>query len=164
MEIKAKIKFEDYWRFYKKNYLFRYGFIILLFFIPLLFYAEYIFHDEFETQDLWIYNIILLLFILFTFYRIYFRTKKAFLSNTRIQENHTYIFSEENIKIKGETFESIFEWKSLYQVKEVKDWFLLYQSSQTMNLVPKKDLTPPQIKELRQLILRNHGKAKLRND
>ena len=164
MEIPAKIKFEDYWRFYKKNYLFRYAPIVLLFLVPLIFYAEYLFHDEYDHDDWWIYILILILMIFFTIYRIYSRTKKAFFSNQRIQENHTYYFDESGVKIKGETFNSAFDWKTLHHVKELKNWFLLYQSSQVMNLVPKNNLTQNQKENLRQIIRNSGVKNQLRSD
>jgi hypothetical protein len=52
----------------------------------------------------------------------------------------------------------------VYKVKENKEWFLIYQSARTMNMVPKKFFTKDQISGLRDLIRKNKVKAKLRND
>ncbi|MCJ8153174.1 YcxB family protein [Chryseobacterium sp. SSA4.19] len=90
--------------------------------------------------------------------------KKAFLSNKNIQEMIIYTFTDQKIRTEGETFDADFTWMRLYKVKENKDWFLIYQSVQVMNMVPKKNLTQDQILELRNIIKTNNVKAKLRND
>ncbi|WP_415328309.1 YcxB family protein [Chryseobacterium sp. MMS23-Vi53] len=76
----------------------------------------------------------------------------------------SYTFTDENIYTKGETFEGDFTWKTVHKVKENKEWFLIYQSAQVMNMVPKKYFTKYQISELRNIIKTNNVKAKLRND
>jgi hypothetical protein len=96
--------------------------------------------------------------------RTYFSLKNAFYSNNQIQESITYTFTNEFIHTKGETFEEDFSWNSVHKIKENKDWFLIYQNAQVMNIVPKKYFTKDQISELRNIIKNNSVKAKLRND
>lgn len=102
--------------------------------------------------------------LIFITVRSYFRLKNAFYSNKKIQEEIIYIFDQEKINTRGETFEGDFSWKTIYRVRENKDWFLIYQSKTTMNMIPKKYFTKSQIQELRNLIQKNNVKAKLRND
>ncbi len=102
--------------------------------------------------------------ILFMVIRSYFSVRFAFSSNKNIQESITYTFTDEKIRIQGETFEEEISWSSIYKVKENKDWFLIYQSAQVMNMVPKKFLTKEQISALRRIIKSNKVKAKLGED
>ena len=95
---------------------------------------------------------------LFIVIRSFLRLRFAFSSNKKIQEPITYIFTE------GETFDAEFAWNTVYKVKENKEWFLIYQSAQTMNMVPKKYFTKDQITGLRRMITENNVKAKLRKE
>lgn len=96
--------------------------------------------------------------------RTYFSLKNVFYSNKQIQETIYYTFTNESISTKGETFDADFTWNTVHKVKENKDWFLIYQSAQTMNMIPKKNFAKDQIFELRNIIKNNDVKAKLRND
>lgn len=106
------------------------------------------------------FMIIFLILIL----RSYFSFKKAFYSNKNIQEKISYRFTDEKVYLKGETFESDFAWQNVFRVKENKDWFLIYQSRTTMNMIPKKYFEKNQIHEIRDLIVKNKVKAQLRKD
>lgn len=166
MEIKTKITFKDYWNLYIRNFPTNFLFLVFFFFIP-LFLLKTLFDIlmDFKINSFSFVLVILLCgMIIFFPFRHYTRIKKAFYSNKKIQENNLYTFNEDNIQIKGESFETEFTWKSIYKVKELKNWFLIYQSINVMNIVPKKNFSKEQIHELRQIILRNDVKAKLRND
>ncbi|MEA1847403.1 MULTISPECIES: YcxB family protein [unclassified Chryseobacterium] len=112
-----------------------------------------------ESASVW-----LLVFFVFIIIRTYFSVKNIFYSNKNIQEMISYTFTDEKIRTEGKTFDAYFTWDSIYKVKEKKEWFLIYQTAQTMNMVPKKFFTKDQISELRDLIRKNNVKAKLRND
>lgn len=101
---------------------------------------------------------------MFMIVRTYFSLKNVFYSNKQIQETIFYTFTNESMNTKGETFEEDFSWNTVYKVKENNDWFLIYQSAQTMNMIPKKFFTKEQITELRNIIKSNNVKAKLRNN
>ncbi|MEC3875917.1 YcxB family protein [Chryseobacterium salviniae] len=111
-----------------------------------------------ESASVW-----LLVFFLFIMIRTYFSVKNIFYSNKKIQENISYIFTDEKICMEGETFSEDFTWNSVYKVNENKEWFLIYHNAQTMNMVPKKYFTKEQLSELRDIIRKNNVKAKLRN-
>ena len=115
--------------------------------------------DLLRSTSMWF--AILLLFMVI---RSYFSVRFAFSSNKNIQESITYTFTDEKISIEGETFDEDFAWNSVYKVKENKDWFLIYQSAQIMNMVPKKFFTKEQVSALRRIIKTNKVKAKLRED
>lgn len=162
MTVKTLITFKDFWKFYLKNSFLLFIIVPILVIIFLIFKNLMSTEQEqsiFETASIW-----LILVFVFLGFRTYFKVKRAFYSNKKIQERNSYTFTHEKIHIQGETFESDYSWNSIHQVKELKDWFLIYQSLQVMNMVPKKDFTKEQVSELRNIIKHAGVKAKLRND
>lgn len=162
MTVKTHITFNDFLNFNIKSSLPR---IIIFSLIIIFFLGLNLYNVERDTQEFFksasIWFVVVLVFIIV---RTYFRLKNTFYSNKKIQEEITYIFTEEKVQTKGNTFDGDFTWNTVYKVKETKDWFLIYQSKLTMNMVPKKYFSGNQIAELRKTIESNHVKAKLRND
>lgn len=162
MTVKTQITFRDFLLFHIKSSLLRliaFLLILLVFFIIKESVDGSPETDLLRSTSMWF--AILLLFMVI---RSYFSIKFAFSSNKNIQESITYTFTDEKIRIEGETFDEDFTWNSVYKIKENKDWFLIYQSAQVMNMVTKKFLTKGQVSELRNMIKANHIKAKLRKD
>lgn len=162
MTIKTHFTFKDFLNFNIKNSLPRiiiFSLIILLFFSLNFYNAEHDSQEIIKSVAIW-FPII----IVFIIGRSYFRLKNTFNSNKKIQEEIIYTFTDEKIQTKGETFEGDFTWDTVYKIKETKEWFLIYQSKLTMNMVPKMYFSNDQISELRNMIIRNKVKAKLRKD
>lgn len=160
--VKTFITFKDFLNFNLKNSLPRliiFSLIILLFLGLNLYDIGSDVKEVFRTALFW-----LLIMLIFITVRSYFRLKNAFYSNKKIQEEIIYVFDQEKVNTRGETFDGEFTWDFVHKVKENKDWFLIYQSKTTMNMIPKKYFTKSQIQELRNLIQKNNVKAKLRND
>jgi hypothetical protein len=162
MIVKTQITFKDFLMFHLKNSLIR---IIVFPIIALIFFGvNYYNADNDNREFLESLTIWLLILFVFIIIRTYFSVKKVFYSNKQIQESIVYAFTNENIQIKGETFDGEFTWNTVYKVKENKDWLLIYQNAQVMNMVPKKYFMKDQILELRSIIKNKGVKAKLRND
>lgn len=160
--VKTEITFKDFLMFHFKNSLIRFIVypIIISVFLSINFYNA----ENDRREFLQLISIFLFIFFTFMMVRTYFSLKNIFYSNKQIQETISYTFTEENIRTKGETFDADFTWKTVHKVKENKDWLLIYQSAQIMNMVPKKYFTKDEILELRNIIKSNDVKAKLRND
>lgn len=133
--------------------------LIVLFFIVKLFADGNSEKEILLSASMW-----LGIMFVFIVIRSFLRLRFAFSSNKKIQESITYIFTEEKIRTEGETFDAEFAWNTVYKVKENKEWFLIYQSAQTMNMVPKKYFTKDEITGLRRMITENNVKAKLRKE
>jgi hypothetical protein len=84
-------------------------------------------------------------------FSIYRSAKKSFSSNERINEKIIYEFTEDKIKITGETFNSELSWEKTYKILELKNWFLIYQSSLIANVIPKNAFGDD-LKEFKELI------------
>lgn len=159
---KTHITFKDFLNFNIKNSFPRiiiFSLIILAIFGLNFSNAEYNTKEIFKSASIWFAAVFVFIII-----RSYFRLKNAFYSNKKIQEEIVYTFTDEKVQTKGETFDGDFTWNTVYRVKETKDWFLIYQSKTTMNMVPKKYFSPSEIIELRNIIEKNNVKAKLRHD
>ncbi len=87
-------------------------------------------------------------------YRLY---RKNFYSTKPLQENITYEFTEEKMKITGESFSSELQMNSLYKIKELNNWFLIYTNRQVANLVPKKNLTENEVLAIRSILYKTKG-------
>lgn len=162
MTIKTQITLRDFLIFHLKSSLLRliaFPLILLVFFIIKESVDDSTERDILKSASMWF--AILLLFLLI---RSFFSLKSTFNSNKNIQESIIYTFTEEKVHVQGETFKGDFTWNSVYKVKENKEWFLIYQNAQVMNMVSKKFFTRDQILELRKIIKHNHVKSKLRND
>lgn len=66
--------------------------------------------------------------------------KRTFTSNKMFQEEVIYEFVDDTIKTTGESFKSELSWSSIYKAKELKEWFLIYQSKQLFYMIPKDAL------------------------
>lgn len=162
MTVKTHITFKDFLNFNIKNSFPRiiiFSLIILAIFGLNFSNAEYNTKEIFKSASIWFAAVFVFIII-----RSYFRLKNAFYSNKKIQEEIVYTFTEEKVQTKGETFDGDFTWNTVHRVKETKEWFLIYQSKTTMNMIPKKYFSPSEIIELRSIIEKNNVKAKLRND
>lgn len=162
MTVKTHITFKDFLNFNIKNSFPRiiiFSLIILAIFGLNFSNAEYNTKEIFKSASIWFAAVFVFIII-----RSYFRLKNAFYSNKKIQEEIIYTFTDEKVQTKGETFDGDFTWDTVHRVKETKDWFLVYQSKTTMNMVPKKNFSPSEIIKLRNIIEKNNVKAKLRND
>jgi hypothetical protein len=87
------------------------------------------------------YNVIsvtALIFLIIIPVTTIFQSTKTFSDNKMIKEPLTYDFTSNQILITGETFTSSIRWNSLYKIKELNNWFLLYNDKTSMIVVPKK--------------------------
>ncbi|MDQ1161245.1 hypothetical protein QE422_001613 [Chryseobacterium sp. SORGH_AS 447] len=160
--VKTQICFRDFLIFHVKSSLLRlivFPSALLVFFIIKESVDGSTERELLQSASMW-YTILLLFMVVRSFFSVRF----AFNSNKNIQEHIIYTFTEEKIRIQGETFDGEMAWSSVYKVKENKDWFLIYQSAKAMNMVPKKFFTKDQVSELRRIIKTNKVKAKLRED
>ena len=94
-------------------------------------------------------------------FSIYRSGKKNFSSHGRLQEKIIYEFTDERIKITGETFNSELDWTKTYKITELKNWILIYQNRQIANIL-SKDSFGDKISEFRTLVKSKNIKAKLK--
>lgn len=69
---------------------------------------------------------------------IYRNAVSTYKSTKALHESVTYEITSSFISMNGESFNSTLHWKTLYRVREIKGWFLLYTTRSTALIIPKK--------------------------
>ncbi|WP_210485810.1 YcxB family protein [Rufibacter aurantiacus] len=89
--------------------------------------------------------------------QIYFAAKKGYRINKRMSEPMLYQFDQDNIQIKGDSFDSKLSWEKVYSVTETKAWILIWLTPQLANIVPKRDFSPEQLGLFKALVKEQKG-------
>ena len=159
MTIQAKISFKEYLSLmYKLTYrklptillTVLGGFFLLLVMVYVVFFI-FSEHRDF-SRDILSIAFIGLIFLLLTPWSVYRQSKKGYDSNAGIKELLTYDIEVEVIHISGESFKSEMNWDKIWKIKELRDWILIYHSSQTFNPIPKRTLTDEQLANFWQIV------------
>ncbi len=85
-------------------------------------------------------------------FSVYSSSKKAFAGHLRLHEQIAYTFNNEKIITAGESFNSELDWSKVFKIEELKQFFIIYQTPQAVNLIPKASLTGLQQNELRSIL------------
>ena len=163
LSITTKLTFDD---FRKVNFYFLYrktaskislvlGTILLLVII-----IPYATGTTFWTQFPAIPLAIALLLTVLSPYSVFRTARKNYDSNEMINEKITYEFDKDTIAISGESFHSKLSWDMLYEVKLTKTWFLIWQTRQVANVIPRRDITDSQIELIKELV-KDNGQIKI---
>lgn len=100
-----------------------------------------------------IYQYIALLLIVVIQPTVIFTTIiRNYYSSNHLRETLEMNLTEEEIKIRGESFYMEILWSKIYKIVEKKRWFLIYQNNLSAILIPKKELSPEQIKEIKEIL------------
>jgi hypothetical protein len=73
-------------------------------------------------------------------------------SNGRMSEPMEYVFSDDYLSIKGESFTTQFTWEKIYKVTQTNNWLFIWQNRIHANPIPKQSLTSDDIKELKTIL------------
>ena len=90
--------------------------------------------------------------IVLLFCTTYFTSKKSFATNQMIREPIEYHVGAENLSLKGESFNSQISWEKVHKVTLQKNWLLVWHSSQSANVIPKRDISEDQLVELKGIL------------
>lgn len=93
-------------------------------------------------------------YLLFRAVLIYFFSKRNYASNALIRERYTYEFLPDRLIIDNTVGHSEIPWQNFYKITEYNNWFLLYQSTNLANMIPKTQLSTAEINGIRN-VLRN---------
>lgn len=159
MKIVTQLNFESYSRLLKTLYykrVFVIATIVIGVFFLLLAVLGLIIDELNHLSYILSYGISGLIILLAPYVTITLKAKRSFFSNKMLQEEIAYEFTKDKIIMTGTSFRSEMEWSKIYKVREVKDWYLIYQSKQAMNLIPKDALRDQQT-EFNQLLKQQEG-------
>lgn len=63
--------------------------------------------------------------------------KRTYSAATQLHQSLRYTFSDENIAVQSGDVESSYEWSNFEYVRELPEWFVLYQNRILFNPIPK---------------------------
>lgn len=90
-------------------------------------------------------------------------SKQNYRTNKIANETISYIFNSEKIFFEGESFKSEISWSSIHDVKEVKNWILIFQNKTVANIISKDSFTKEQLERYKFLVNNiSHIKTKLK--
>jgi hypothetical protein len=98
----------------------------------------------------------LVIVVVFISLSTFIGAKISYRSNSRIKEIIEYIFGNDYLEVKGESFSSKLTWEKIYKVTKTKHWLLIWQNRQIANVIPLRDIWKGDITTLKE-ILNNHG-------
>ena len=81
--------------------------------------------------------------------------QKAYRRNPSCQGRLSLVLTESGLDFNGATFSSQLKWEHFIRFVEDEKIFLLYQTNQLVQIIPKRQLSPEQISELREGFIRN---------
>jgi hypothetical protein len=165
MKIKTQINFRDY---LKLQYILTYQNYITLFSMFLAFILLVLallqFIGEIPGSDNVNIGLYLGLYIVIsTPLFIYIKAKRNFKTHKALQEEITYGFFTDKFTIVTPYSNAEIPWEKMYKIRELNNWFLLYQSNRIANLIPKTSLTSEEISGVREILKNVKGiKVKLK--
>lgn len=128
----------------------------------LLVFAAQVIHilaDPMALYDgAWQWLLAVVALFLMMYYSNRYNAKKAYKMNPRLRESHYYIISEDNIHIKGGSFDTVFQWDKLYGMTESRKCFFIWLSKDSAQIIPKRDMLAGEIVEVSELRKRKFKK------
>lgn len=151
IHLKGKIELRNYRNLIFQNSIQKpHAFIYIGIFIIVLMSAFN--HTEGASNVTVLLPIILLSVFLSIPYIIYLQAKKQYYSNKIFQEILEYHLTNESLKIKGETVDSIQKWNHFFKLKDAKDFFVFYSGQNVATLIDKKMFNTENLNEFNKFI------------
>ncbi|WP_337968689.1 YcxB family protein [uncultured Flavobacterium sp.] len=130
-------------------------FIIFIFFFVLfqniaLSATQSVTNIKWDFLDLLPFAMVILVWITIYFLTIY-SIKKNILKNKKNLESQKITITKDSFTQEAESFKIENFWKESFQIKETKDWFLIYLNKTSALPIIKEDLKENQYNELKQL-------------
>lgn len=130
-------------------------FIIFIFFFVLLqnialSATQSVTNIKWDFFDLLPFGMVILVWITVYFLTMY-SIKKNILKNKKNLESQKITITKDSFTQEAESFKIENFWKESFQIKETKDWFLIYLNKTSALPIIKEDLKENQYNELKQL-------------
>lgn len=94
--------------------------------------------------------------ILYILFGIYRSAIKNYTTHGRLNQELTYLLTDDKISYNGVEFTNEFEWSSFYKIVSIgNDWIILYNSRTVANFLPIKGLKKEEADELKHFLMAN---------
>jgi hypothetical protein len=94
--------------------------------------------------------------ILYLLFGIYRSAVKNYAAHERLNQELTYLLTDDMVSYSGAEFTNEFKWESFYKIESIgNDWIILYNSKTVANFLPIGGLTGAQVEQLREFLKAN---------
>jgi hypothetical protein len=97
---------------------------------------------------------LVLIFLIVLPILIYVKAKRNYNTNQRIRERIEYEFSDTDLKIAGESFNSTMSWDKVFKVTKTKRWVIIWQTKYLANIIPIQDIWQGEMERLKEILQR----------
>jgi hypothetical protein len=67
---------------------------------------------------------------------LYFSSKRIYRANDFLQEELSYQISEIGIRVRGASYDTLYEWNDIQKIHMSKNWVLIYSESTLLHYIP----------------------------
>jgi hypothetical protein len=154
MKLKAKVTLRQYLKIlFSLTYSKPMMIFLVCFALLLVLWIAFYHLDILNLPEPVIYQYITLLLIAVIQPTIIFTTIiRNYYSSNHLRETLDMDLTKYEIKIRGESFYMEILWSKIYKIVEKENWFLIYQNNLSAILIPKKNLSPEQIKQVQEIL------------
>ena len=151
IKVSSKDVKESYIYHMKKSFSYKLVKIAMFTLIPLCFIIFIT-----NPKEQWIFGFLVLLYILLLFvffpYLINKRANDNYNTEKGFESTINYVVNNEEIIVKGNSFESKNTWDLIYQTVELKNIFLIYTNKIAASIIPKNCIDEETLEAFRELI------------
>ena len=154
MQIKASVSFNQYLRLLF-GLAYRKPIMILLLSIALLlvmWIVTFNFHLLLLPAPVYYQYLTLSLILFIQPLVIYITIRRNYFSSNHLKEKLAIEFTNDEIKIRGDSFYTTLIWMKTYKVVELEKWYLIYQNTLSAILIPKKSFEVGQEQEFKAML------------
>lgn len=91
--------------------------------------------------------------ILYLLFGIYRSAVKNYTSHERLNQELTYLLTDDKVSFTGTAFTNEFEWKSFYKIESVgSNWIILYNSKAVANFLPISGLGKEEAGQIKEFL------------
>lgn len=154
MKLKAKVTLRQYLKIlFSLTYSKPMMIFLVCFALLLVLWIAFYHLDILNLPEPVIYQYITLLLIAVIQPTVIFTTIiRNYYSSNHLRETLDMDLTKYEIKIRGESFYMEILWSKIYKIVEKENWFLIYQNNLSAILIPKKNLSPEQIKQVQEIL------------
>jgi|GEM_PF-4732378 len=115
----------------------------------------------FKNKDAYMLVFVAIVFLALFAFSIFNNAKRHYQNNPRIRQETTYDFSEKGISISKEGFASTIKWSEVIRIRKKAGLILIWQNKLVANVISTKDVSPEQLKTIKDFTLKKGIKSNL---
>lgn len=115
----------------------------------------------FKNKDAYMLVFVAIVFLALFGFSVYNNAKRHYQNNPRIRQETTYDFSEKGVSISKEGFATTIKWNEIIRIRKRAGLILIWQNKLVANVIAIKDVSPEQLKTIKDFTLKKGIKSNL---